>query len=294
MKSLISYLDYLKYEKRFSVHTVISYQTDLLQFDTFLSDSGIFDEERVTAKQIREWLVSLVERGYSPRSVNRKIATLRAFYRFLLKTGVVRKNPASEVPSMKTAKRLPGFVRMEEMTDMLSQKPDQDDYSQVRDRAVLYLLYGTGIRLSELLQLSDHDFDWQSRQVRIFGKRSKERMIPLTDDLCKEMEFYVSLRKSKFPDMEATFFFLLDNGKPVYAKWVYRLVNRFLSGVSTLQKQSPHVLRHSFATHLLNQGADLNAIKELLGHASLSVTQVYTHNSMSRLKSVYKQAHPRA
>lgn len=295
MKSVISYLEYIKYERRLSVHTVISYRTDLLQFESFLEDSGVTEEEAVTAKQIRDWLVFLTERGYSPRSVNRKIATLRAFYRFLQKTGSVGKNPAGEILSVKTGKRLPGFVRKDQMTVMLSQNPDPEEYSGVRDRAVLYLLYGTGIRLSELLQLSDADFDWQAMQVRILGKRNKERMIPLTEDLCREMKFYVSLRERQFPDTRNTgFFFLLDDGRPVYAKWVYRLVKRFLSGVSTLQKQSPHVLRHSFATHLLDEGADLNAIKELLGHASLSVTQVYTHNSVARLKSVYKQAHPRA
>jgi len=293
MDSLASYLNYMKYEKRFSDHTVVSYQTDLCQFFQFMQERG-FRENEVTGKLIREWMVSLGERAYAPRSLNRKIAALRAFYRFMVRTGQLEKNPASGIVSVKTGRRLPEYVRKEQMSEILEQKVSENEFVSIRDRVILLLFYGTGIRLSELLHLSDRDFDWQAQQVKILGKRNKERLIPLTDDLCEELKFYVSLREEQFPGQSPECFFLLNNGKPVYARWVYRLVKKYLSGVAVLRRQSPHVLRHSFATHLLNEGADLNAIRELLGHTSLSVTQVYTHNSVARLKAVYKQAHPRA
>ena len=291
MEGLIPYLQYLEYEKRYSPHTIDAYRRDLSQFCAFLSAIG---EENavVDFRMIRRWIIELVAQGDSPRTVNRKIATLRSFFKYLMKKRLITVNPMEKVGLLKTDINLPSFVTTDKMDDVLDEKETSGDFSAMRDKAVMEFFYMTGVRLSELIHLKDSDFDFESKTVKVLGKRNRERIIPLTAPFCDTLKQYVSFRKSAFPD--AVSFFILDSGKPLYERWVQRLTGKKLGMVTTMKKRSPHVLRHSFATNVLDNGADLNAIKEILGHANLSATQVYTHSSLKRIKKVYQQAHPRA
>jgi len=294
MINLELFLNYLKYEKRYSKHTITAYENDLGQFVIFgkeLVDD--FCIEGVNYHLIRQWIISLMNNGTLARSVNRKISALKTFYKFLMREGVISNNPTDNVTVPKTAKKLPEFVQEKEINQLLDGKFFSDDFEGKRDKAVLSLFYGTGIRLSELVGIRISDLNLSEKLVKVNGKRNKERLVPFPLEISTILKEYILLRNGLYPDSE-NFLFLTGNGEPAYSKLIYRIVKRELSLVTTIDKKSPHILRHSYATHLLNRGADLNAIKELLGHANLAATQIYTHTSFEQLKKVYKQAHPRA
>lgn len=287
------FLKYLLQEKRYSSHTVQAYETDLLQFQDYLECIDLeMTLEEAGHKMLRAWVVSLIEADINPRSVNRKIASLRSFYKFLLKREFISDNPATKLRPLKTAKALPEFVLKDEMDNLLDRVEFSSDFEGTRDKLIIELLYGTGIRLSELIHLKDQDVDHFNQSIKVLGKRNKERIIPLTLDNIRLVEAYGKVKE----EMGATEDWLLttDKGKKCYPMMVYRIVQKYLGYISKVYKKSPHVLRHTYATHLLNNGADLNAVKDLLGHSSLAATQVYTHNSLDKLKSVFDQAHPKA
>lgn len=287
------FLKYLLQEKRYSSHTVNAYETDLLQFQDYLE--CIDDEltlEAATHKKLRGWVVSLIEADINPRSVNRKIASLRSFYKFLLKREVVNENPAVKLRPLKTAKALPEFVLKDEMDNLLDRVEFPNDFEGMRDKLIIELLYGTGMRLSELINLRTSDVDHYNESIKVLGKRNKERIIPLTTDNIRLIEAYEKVRGNVATGED--WLVMTDRGKKCYPMLVYRVVQKYLGYISKVYKKSPHVLRHTYATHLLNNGADLNAVKDLLGHSSLAATQVYTHNSLDKLKSVFDQAHPKA
>jgi integrase/recombinase XerC len=291
------FLDFLRYEKRLSPHTVISYQTDLTQFAAYLRvEYDLGDASQASHAFIRSWVVSLMSQDLDPRTVNRKVACLRSFYKFLLRERRIEINPMLRIKAPKMAKKLPEFVPEEALNRMLNSFEFEDSFAGVRDQLVLETLYGTGIRLSELLGIMDDDLDLGARTVRVTGKGSKQRIVPLNPSLLLVLANYRERRTGEFGQERANSPLLrTDKGEPLYEKLVYRTVKKYLSQVSTsAAHQHPHALRHAFATHLLGKGADLNSIKELLGHASLAATQVYTHLSVDRLKSVFEQAHPRA
>ena len=290
------FIQYIKYEKRYSPHTVSAYESDLEQFFRFLNhpEESVSHPAEISYAQIRNWMVHLME-DKTARSVNRKIATLRKYFKFLLRDGIITSNPASKIQSPKTVKHLPVVVEDEKLAAMLdNQQVFGDDFVGVRDKLVIEILFGTGVRLAELVGLKEDDIDFYSGTVKVLGKRNKERIIPINQELKHLLEKYLSLKKSENFHNNSLTLIVTNKGMEAYPKFIYLIVQRYLSHISTQDKKSPHVLRHTFATSLLNRGADLNAIKELLGHANLSATQVYTHNSVERLKSIYKQAHPKA
>jgi len=288
------FLKYLKFEKRSSNHTLVAYEADLKQFASYMEEMGVADECEVKTRFIRNWVVALHYNDLKPRSIHRKIASLRAYFKFLLRERVMETSPAEGVILPKLAKNLPDFVKEKEMDLLLDQFPFESDFAGVRDKTIIDLFYGTGIRLSELIALRDDSFDFSSGLVKVLGKRNKERLVPMNQSTIHNVLNYREVRNSSFPNRNRTAFFLTDKGDPVYHKLVYRIVNKHLRAVTTMAKKSPHVLRHTFATILLNRGADINAIKELLGHANLNATQIYTHNTFEKLSSIYNQAHPRA
>lgn len=290
-----SFLRYLQHERRYSLHTVKSYENDLLQFEQFLS--GIdkeLDMANVVYPHIRAWIVELVEDNISPKSINRKIASLRAFYKFLQAREVCKNNPTTKLKPIKTEKNLPHFVRESEMVQLLDQVQFPEGFIGSRDRVIFEMLYGTGIRLAELINLEVEDVNLYEKTIKVLGKRNKERIIPVPDAILSSIKDYISARNEFFKEKICTFLVVSDRGKKSYPMMIYRVVKHYLDLVTTSDKKSPHVLRHTFATHLLNKGADLNAVKELLGHANLAATQVYTHNSMEKLKIAFDQAHPKA
>jgi integrase/recombinase XerC len=283
--------NYLRFEKRFSAHTSAAYLRDLQQFGQFLALSELTFAD-ASHNDVRSWMVDLMDQHAEARTVSRKLSALRSFYRFLNRENLTDHNPVQLVKAPKAPKRLPAVVEDVKLSAFLDSTEFGDDFEGVRDRLILEILFGTGIRLSELLTITTASLDLARQQVRIFGKRSKERIVPVHAPLVQLITRYLPLRAALAGDTTALI--LTAAGKPAYPKMVYRIVHDRLQAVTSSQKRSPHVLRHSFATSLLNRGADLNAIKELLGHASLAATQVYTHNSVERLKSIYKQAHPKA
>lgn len=290
------FIQYIRFEKRYSPHTVKAYSGDLDEFFDYLKTTyHVTDIIEVDYQMIRSWLVSLMDASVKARSVNRKLSSLKSFYRFLIKEGVVKANPMSRIISPKTPKILPVYVEKENIDQLLDKVDFGNDYEGVRNRLVIELLYATGMRLSELINLKDFDIDFHSKTLKVLGKRNKERIIPFGDRINKLVDEYIDLKQNTYRIVHHDNYLLLtEKGEKMYPKLIYRIVRHYLSLVTTLTKKSPHVIRHTFATHLLNNGADLNAIKELLGHANLSATQVYTHNTVEKLKKVYKQAHPRA
>ena len=295
MDSIGAYVAYLQYERRCSAYTLSAYRTDLNQFALFLDGLDPADSV-VGGEHIRAWVVSLSEAGLLARTVNRKLSSVRSFYSWLQKVGKAGVNPASLLPSLKAAKRLPEFIPEKELNSLL----DADSlwgegFAGLRNRAVIVLLYATGIRLSELTGLTVSGVNLDEGRIKVLGKRNRERIIPLLPEVVSILYRYKqALHEETLPDRDHPFFFMTDSGKPLYPVWVNRLTRSVLSGVMALRKKSPHIFRHTFATHLLNHGADITAIKNLLGHASLGVTQIYTHNTFKTLKAVYKRAHPRA
>lgn len=289
------FLRYLHTEKRFSPNTLIAYQTDLNQFSHFLSDAGQgLTLLSATTRSIRSWVIALLDSGISPRSVNRKLTTLRRFYRYLVGEGLISVNPAVSLSAVKTQKPLPSFMDENSMILLAEGMADIDNYQDLLRVVVIELLYGTGMRLSELIGLLDRDFDEVRQQVKVLGKRQKERLIPVPAKLADLIIHYRQVRDQEFGELQEPHLLLTIKGNQLYPRLVYRIVNEALGLVTTAGQRSPHVLRHTYATHLLNQGAGLNAIKELLGHASLSATQVYTHTGFEQLKQIYNKAHPRA
>lgn len=289
-----TFLHFLEFEKRYSSHTILAYKTDLNQFFDFLSITYQFQKlEEIESTHIRSWMVDLITLEVAPRSINRKLSALKSFFKFHLKHRRISKNPMSKIQPPKSGKRLPVFVSKEHLKRLFEDIIFPPGFEGARDKLILQMFYATGIRSAELVALNRTDIDFQKQEIKVFGKGSKERLIPFTHKLSRQIEEYLQLLDSTFPDL-GFFFFVNDKGKPVNAGFVSRIVKKYLSLVTTVEKKSPHVLRHSFATHLSDNGADLNAIKELLGHSSLAATQVYTHNSIEKLRKVYELAHPKA
>ena len=290
-----SFLKYISYEKRYSQHTVNSYHQDLLQFSDFLDTKfNTHPLEGASQLMVRSWVLSLMDEGLSPKSVNRKIASLRSYFKFLLKREEISQDPTARVKLLKTQKQLPNFAEENELVDLLDRLEFDSSFDGARDRLILELLYGTGIRLSELIGLKESDVNPIERTIKVLGKRNKERIIPISNSLSEVVEDYKNHKKSLFSGDQNGHLIVNSNGEKAYPMMIYRIVKRYLNNLSSIDKRSPHVLRHTFATHLLNKGADLNAVKDLLGHSSLAATQVYTHNSLDKLKSVFDQAHPKA
>ena len=286
------FLESLQFEKRSSAHTITSYKTDLEQFRKYLLfQYEISEPETARSPMLRSWIVSLMEEGLNPVSINRKIASLRSFYSFLRKKGLITADPTKILSALKTRKKLPAYIEEKSMEVLFDTEMFPEDAEGFRDRVIMELLYGSGIRLSELVGLEVSDLDLTAKTIRVFGKRAKERMIPISSSLAMTLGKYLTERA---PVEETNILILTDNGKPAYPVFIQRTVKKYLTAVTTLSQRSPHVLRHTYATHLLNRGADLNAIKELLGHANLAATQIYTHNSIEKLKKTHQQAHPKA
>jgi integrase/recombinase XerC len=286
------FLTYLSNEKRYSHHTILSYENDLNQFEIFCHETGA-GTELIDSKLIRLWTVSLLEKNFSPRSIHRKLSALRSFSVFLIKEGHLTSNPLDKVLKPRLKKRIPAFVDEQKLNDFLENNDFGNNFTGIRNHLIIELLYQTGMRRSELINLTSDSLDASNQVIKVLGKRNKERLIPVRDHLIELWLKYEDLRNKNFPNAE-NFFILTEKGQAAYPKLIYQVVNNFLRVITTLEKKSPHVLRHTFATHLLNKGADLNAIKELLGHSNLGATQVYTHNSFEKLKDVYQKAHPRA
>lgn len=286
------FVEFLRYEKRASAHTILAYQTDLDQLKKYLLFQ--YDAESLEGAQpamLRSWVVSLMEEHVAPSSINRKIATLRSFYAFLRKKRLISKDPTKVLLSLKAGKKLPMFVEEKSIEMLFDEIGFTDDYSGLRDQVVLEILYGTGMRLAELLGLTVSDINPYSNTIKVLGKGSKERIIPISTLLSDLLKKYLSQRA---PEEATQMLILTDKGKEAYPMFIQRIVKKYLTAVTTLSQKSPHILRHTYATHLLNRGAELNAIKDLLGHANLAATQIYTHNSIEKLKQSHQQAHPKA
>jgi len=300
LNTIQQFINYLNYEKHFSGHTVKGYQNDLAQFSTFIIQQfEIESPTLINHQHIRTWLVDLMNNNIEPRSISRKLSALRSYFKYLLKEELITINPVAKVQAPKVAKKLPSFIEEQNLSILFDQQLNNnqeeifsDDFEGQRNRLILLLFYTCGVRLSELIELKITDFDSYRQTIKVLGKRNKERIIPITKELNQEIQKYLVIKTQQGLNNEQLF--ALSSNNKMYPKAVYNVVKRILSMVTTIDKKSPHVLRHTFATHLLNKGADLNAIKELLGHASLAATQVYTHNSIERLKNIHKTRHPRA
>ncbi|GHV59317.1 tyrosine recombinase XerC [Bacteroidia bacterium] len=290
-----SFLQYLQYEKNYSSHTVKAYENDLCQFIQFVGGDEPFHPQEIGTKVVREWIISLMEEGYSPFSVNRKLSSLKSFYRYLYRYKQIDHNPLNKVTGPKTNKALPYFVKDRDMDTLLpNEQEEEKTFENERNKVILDVFYSTGMRCAELVGLKEEDVDFSAHLIKVTGKRNKQRLIPFSILLKTSLLDYRSIRDEKVPLREAGAFFTRNDGRPLTNNMVYHIVKQKLAEVPNLSKRSPHVLRHTFATSMLNNGADLNAVKELLGHASLSSTEVYTHTTFEELKKTYHQAHPRA
>jgi integrase/recombinase XerC len=289
-----SFIDYLKFEKRFSQHTIISYENDLISFFDYLETTyGSLTLQQISHTYIRSWLASLKDQKMTAKTINRKISTLRSFFKYQMKLGLVTQTPMTKIIAPKSEKRLPNFVAKNELETLLNHVAFPDDWKGKTERLIFLLFYNTGIRLSELINLAESGFNFANGTIKVLGKGNKERVIPVSNELTREVKQYLEVKRTLFDSPAATLL-ITEKGKPLAPRSVYTSVKKYLSLVTTIEKRSPHVLRHTFATHLTNNGADLNAVKELLGHSSLAATQVYTHNTIEKLKNIYKQAHPKA
>ena len=290
-----SFLEYLKYEKRYSIHTLTSYHTDLVDFFDYLdAQFGKISLKEIDHNYVRSWLASLKEKNLASKSINRKISGLKSFFKYHLRTGAIEATPMSKVISPKINKRLPVFVK-EEDTKRLVETLNQstESWKTLNAKMLISIFYSTGMRLSELINLKEKQIDFSRSQIKVLGKGNKERIIPVSKDILEIITDYQQLKKKNFEKTENTLL-VTEKGKRLYPKYAYLLVNQVLGAASTLDKKSPHVLRHTFATHLMNNGADLNAVKELLGHSSLASTQIYTHNTIEKLKDIHKKSHPKS
>ena len=293
MNLITSFLEYLSLEKKYSVHTIKAYKRDLISFQNFCIES--YQQEKISDinySQIRSWIVDLVEGKVSNRSVNRKISSLKSFYKYLQKIKIIQNNPLSSHKALKTSKKIQVPFSIKEVNEVLSNIVTEDSFESTRNKLIVALFYSTGMRRTELIQLKMNSINFSEKQLKVIGKRNKERLLPLLPSVLKSMHNYIKQRD--LIDTSEDYLFLTSKGNKLYETLVYRIINNYFSDVSSKLKKSPHILRHSFASHMLNEGADLNSVKELLGHSSLASTQVYTHNSLEQLKKVYKQAHPRS
>ena len=291
--SIQNFLQYISFEKRYSGHTIKAYRGDLFSFSDYLmADFDINDVKDASTQMIRSWVASLKESNHNTHSINRKISSLKSFYKFLIKEGEIDSNPMQKIQLLKTAEKLPVYIEKGQLSDYLERQIEENDFVSVRDKLIVDLLYSTGLRQGELISLKHSSVDYSNKLLKVFGKRNKERIIPLSNRMTDDISNYI-LVKEKLIDITNDWLIVTNKGKKAYSKFIYRVVNQQLEGF-TSTKKSPHILRHSFATHMLNNGADLNSIKELLGHSNLSATQIYTHNTIEQLKKIYNKAHPRA
>jgi integrase/recombinase XerC len=292
-----SFLDYLKFQKRYSRHTVISYQNDLTSFFDFLfGQFGEMQLNEITAVLIRSWLAGLKEQGMESRSINRKISALKSFFKFQLKEGKISISPMNTIISPKNKKRLPQYVDEKGTETLFKYVAFEDNWKGRTEQLVMQLFYNTGMRQAELVSLKESQVDPGNRQIKVLGKGNKERVIPVSRELLSQVMQYLQDKRKEFESFDSDHVLINDKGKKLYPRYIYTVVKKYLSAkdVTTIEKRSPHVMRHTFATHLMNNGADINAVKELLGHSSLAATQVYTHNTIEKLKDIYKKAHPKA
>ena len=288
-----AFIKYLKFEKRLSDHTILSYDNDLKQFESFFKIYSTNKEIKTTDKRaIRSWIVELSLKKLSPKSINRKIATLKSFFKFLIKRDVIEINPTTNITSLKTDQKIPNFLKEKDVNFLFDNLILEKNFNGERDMMILELLYGTGIRISELINLKTRNINLQKKEMKIMGKRKKERIIPLHQQIISQIKKYLGKKN----EIKSTHEFLLctNKGKKLYPMLIYRIVKKHLSSLINSKKYNPHLLRHTFATHILNKGGDLNSIKDLLGHESLAATQIYTHNSIEKLKETFKASHPRA
>ncbi len=290
-----SFLKYLEFEKRYSIHTISAYDQDLKQFSAYLEEEYELGQPVSTEFfQVRSWIVHLMHNGVSPRSVNRKLSTLKSYFKYLQRKGLITKNPMLKVIPPKPGKKLPAFLTAKHTNFLFEEIDFGEGFSGLRNKLMLEVLYATGMRRAELMSLVTPNVDLAAGKLKVIGKGNKERIIPFGKSLNQLLAQYLESRKDEFPANKHNELFLTDKGLPLYPKFVYNTVKRYLSQVTTADKRSPHVLRHTFATHLTDEGANLNAVKELLGHSSLAATQIYTHNTIEKLKKAYNQAHPKA
>lgn len=288
------FLDYLKFEKRYSPHTISAYHDDLIQFRDFLETQfGGMDLKDISAPIVRSWLASLKEAGLTSRSITRKISTLKSFFKYNIRTGQLVKSPMTNIISPKISKRLPTYVEEKDMETLFQHVEFDADWNGYTSRLAMQMLYQLGLRLSELVNCKESQVDFANHNIKVLGKGNKERIIPVNDQLLAEIKEYIRQKPVQLASPDTTALLVNQKGRKLYPKYVYKLTRKYLQLVTTVQKKSPHVLRHSFATHLSNNGAELNAVKELLGHASLAATQVYTHNTIEKLKNIHKKAHPK-
>ena len=288
------FMNYLLLERNYSERTIVAYEADLREFEEYFKKTDAeLDFRSVHSDNVRNWMVSLMDEGRSETSVNRKLSSLRSFYRFLLRRKEITVNPMLKVVGPKKKKPLPSFVREKDMDRLLDECSFGEGFEGYRDRTILEMFYATGMRLSELIGLNDADVDFSAKLIKVTGKRNKQRLIPFGNELAEDLHLYIKVRNEVMPQ-GAEAFFVLKDGKRMYPMAVYRIVKRNLSRVVSLKKRSPHVLRHTFATAMLNDSAELRSVKELLGHESLATTEIYTHATFEELKKVYEQAHPRA
>jgi integrase/recombinase XerC len=289
------FIDYHKYEKRYSQHTIVSYQTDLISFnDYIIMQYGETQLSSLSHIYIRTWLASLKDEGLSERSINRKISSLKSFFKYNLKRGVITQNPMVKVIAPKNQKRLPVFIRDKEINTLLQHVEFPNNWSGKTERLLLNVFYHTGMRLSELINLKKSQINFANHSLKVLGKGNKERIIPISPELAASIKAYTNDSDTYYSDFTKDYLLHDEKGKQLRPRKVYTIVNKYLSLVTTAEKRSPHILRHSFATHMMNNGADLNAVKELLGHTSLAATQVYTHNTIEKLKEIYNKSHPKA
>lgn len=290
-----SFENYLVYEKRYSPHTILSYKNDIQQFSEYIEKVyNIYNLLEVDHYMIRSWLVDLMQKKMTTKTINRKFSTLRTFFLFLKRENKIKTNPTKKVIAPKIGKRLPSIIQKKEINDLLGNTWFSNNFFGVRDKTIIVILYNTGMRRAELINLKDNDFDFYNKTLKVLGKGNKERIIPMTDELVESIKFYFEKRNDYFERNDFLNTLVTDKGNKLYPKFVYNTVNKYLNIVSTVEKKSPHILRHSLATHLADEEVELNAIKTLLGHANLSTTQIYTHNSIEKLKRAYKKAHPKA
>ena len=291
---LKSFIDYLQYEKRFSRHTIVSYEKDIKQFFEYCdANEEQIQIELFRLQHFRSWSVSLLQNGISAKSVNRKLSALRSFFKFLMYKGFISSNPTSGLLSPKIPKRLTSFIPKADLKQLFDDKLYEDSYEGIRDKTILEMFYSTGMRRSELIGLRTLQINLQEGSLKVLGKGQKERIIPILPKLSFSLRVYINRRNDEFQKIEIEHLFLTKKGMPLYPKLVYNIVHKYLRIISTNQKCSPHILRHSFATHLVESGAELNAVKELLGHSSLAATQIYTHNTIEQLREVYNKSHPK-